>query len=179
MPQKKNPDIAELARGKTGRLYGNLVALLTTMKGLPLTYNRDMQEDKEGVFDSVDTVGATLAIFAEMMAAASLREERARAAASDPLLLATDLADRLVEGGVPFRQAHEIVGKLVARAQDAGEPLHRLDSAVFLAASPVLTPEVVAATFDLDSAMKARRTTGAPSPGNVAGELARWTAHLG
>lgn len=179
MPQKKNPDIAELARGKTGRLYGNLMALLTTMKGLPLTYNRDMQEDKEGVFDSVDTVGDTLAIFAEMMAAASLREERARAAASDPLLLATDLADRLVEGGVPFRQAHEIVGKLVALAQDAGEPLHRLDSAVFLAASPVLTPEVVAATFDLDSAMKARRTTGAPSPGNVAVELARWTALLG
>ena len=179
MPQKKNPDIAELARGKTGRLYGNLIALLTTMKGLPLTYNRDMQEDKEGVFDSVDTVLATLAVFSEMIAAASLREERARAAACDPLLLATDLADRLVGGGVPFRQAHEIVGKLVARAQESGVPLDKLDSAEFLAASAVLTPEVVAGTFDLESALKARRATGAPSPENVARELARWSAQLG
>ena len=179
MPQKKNPDIAELARGKTGRLYGNLIALLTTMKGLPLTYNRDMQEDKEGVFDSLDTVLATLAIFSEMIAAASLREDRARSAASDPLLLATDLADRLVEGGVPFRQAHEIVGKLIARAQESGVPLDKLDPAEFLAASAVLTPEVVAGTFDLESALKARRATGAPSPENVARELARWSAQLG
>lgn len=179
MPQKKNPDIAELARGKTGRLYGNLVALLTTMKSLPLTYNRDMQEDKEGVFDSVDTVLDTLAIFAEMIAAASLREKRARSAASDPLLLATDLADRLVEGGVPFRQAHEIVGKLVARAQESGIPLNHLEPAEFLAASAVLTPEVVERTFDLESALKARRATGAPSPENVARELARWSAQLG
>ncbi|MCX6970646.1 MAG: argininosuccinate lyase [Verrucomicrobia bacterium] len=179
MPQKKNPDIAELARGKTGRLFGNLIALLTTMKGLPLTYNRDMQEDKEGVFDSIDTVLATLAIFSEMIDAASLREERARSAASDPLLLATDLADRLVEGGVPFRQAHEIVGKLVARAQESGVPLNRLAPAEFLAASDVLTPEVVAATFDLESALKARRAIGAPSPDNVASELARWTSQLG
>ncbi|MFA7345032.1 MAG: argininosuccinate lyase [Terrimicrobiaceae bacterium] len=179
MPQKKNPDIAELARGKTGRLYGNLIGLLTTMKGLPLTYNRDMQEDKEGVFDSIDTVLDTLAIFAEMLAAASLREDRARSAASDPLLLATDLADRLVEGGVPFRQAHGTVGKLVALAQEAGVSLDKLDPAEFLAASAVLTPGVVAATFDLDSAMKARRATGAPSPDNVARELARWSAQLG
>ena len=179
MPQKKNPDIAELARGKTGRLYGNLLALLTTMKGLPLTYNRDMQEDKEGVFDSVDTVLATLAIFAEMIAAASLREERALSAASDPLLLATDLADRLVGGGIPFRQAHEIVGKLVARAQESGVPLDALPSADFLAASAVLTPGAVASTFDLGSALAARRATGAPSPENVASELARWSAQLG
>ena len=179
MPQKKNPDIAELARGKTGRLYGNLIALLTTMKGLPLTYNRDMQEDKEGVFDSVDTVLSTLAIFAEMLNAAGLREDRARAAASDPLLLATDLADRLVAGGVPFRQAHEIIGRLVARAQELGTPLDKLDPAEFLAASPLLTPEAVSANFDIDAAMAARRATGAPSPENVARELARWTARLG
>ena len=178
MPQKKNPDIAELARGKTGRLFGNLIALLTTMKGLPLTYNRDMQEDKEGVFDSVDTVLATLAIFAEMLDAASLREERARSAASDPLLLATDLADRLVEGGVPFRQAHEIVGKLVARAQEIGVPLNKLDPEEFLAASALFTPEVVVRTFDLEAALEARRAKGAPSPVNVAGELARWSAQL-
>ncbi len=178
MPQKKNPDIAELARGKTGRLYGNLIALLTTMKGLPLTYNRDMQEDKEGVFDSVDTVLSTLAIFSEMLAAASFREDRALAAASDPLLLATDLADRLVAGGVPFRHAHEIIGRLVARAHELGTPLDRLDPGEFLAASPLLTPAVVAANFDIASAMAARRATGAPSPENVAREIARWTARL-
>jgi len=178
MPQKKNPDIAELARGKTGRLYGNLMALLTVMKGLPLTYNRDMQEDKEPVFDSIDTARRTLAIFAEMIGAASLREDRALAAAGDPLLLATDLADRLVEGGVPFRQAHEIVGRLVALAQESGTPLDQLAPSEFLAASPVLTDSVVKKTFELRSALAARRSTGAPSPENVARELARWSARL-
>ena len=179
MPQKKNPDIAELARGKTGRLYGNLMALLTVMKGLPLTYNRDMQEDKEPVFDSVATSLQTLAIFAEMISAARLREDRALAAASDPLLLATDLADRLVEGGVPFRLAHEIVGRLVARAQESGIPLNKLAPEAFLSASPVLTPAVVERTFELRSALAARRTIGAPSPENVARELDRWSVQLG
>jgi len=178
MPQKKNPDIAELARGRTGRLYGNLMSLLTVMKGLPLTYNRDMQEDKEAVFDSVKSASETLAIFAEMFDAASLREDRALAAASDPLLLATDLADRLVEGGVPFRQAHEIVGGLVAVAQETKTPLHKLDAAEFLAASPVLTPEIVKATFDLRAALAARGTTGAPSPENIQRELSRWREQL-
>ena len=179
MPQKKNPDIAELARGKTGRLYGNLVTLLTVMKGLPLTYNRDMQEDKEAVFDSVKTASATLAILAEMFSAAALREDRAREAAGDPLLLATDLADRLVEGGVPFRKAHEIVGGLVARARELSTPLDKLDAAEFLNASPVLTPEVVQSTFQLESALSARKAIGAPSPENVARELARWRSQLG
>lgn len=178
MPQKKNPDIAELARGKTGRLYGNLVALLTTMKGLPLTYNRDMQEDKGPVFDSIDTVLATLEVFAEMMSAAVFREDRAAAAAGDPLLLATDLADRLVEGGVPFREAHEIVGRLVALAQASATSLHQLAPTVFLDASPVLTPEVVGRTFQLRAAMEARRAVGAPSPENVGRELARWKSVL-
>jgi argininosuccinate lyase len=178
MPQKKNPDIAELARGRTGRLYGNLMSLLTVMKGLPLTYNRDMQEDKEAVFDSVKSASETLAIFAEMFDAASLREDRALAAASDPLLLATDLADRLVEGGVPFRKAHEIVGGLVAVAQETKTPLHKLDAAEFAAASPVLTPEIVKATFDLRAALAARGTTGAPSPENIQRELSRWREQL-
>lgn len=178
MPQKKNPDIAELARGKTGRLYGNLVTLLTVMKGLPLTYNRDMQEDKEAVFDSIDTIRNTLAIFAEMMSEARLDEERAFQAASDPLLLATDLADRLVQGGVPFRQAHEIIGRLVALAQETGVPLNKLDSEKFLAASPLLTKEVIAKTFDPRQALSARRTIGSPSPENIEQELAHWTAQL-
>jgi argininosuccinate lyase len=179
MPQKKNPDIAELARGKTGRLYGNLVTLLTVMKGLPLTYNRDMQEDKEAVFDSVKTASDTLAILAEMFSAASLREDHALEAAGDPLLLATDLADRLVEGGVPFRKAHEIVGGLVARARDLNTPLDRLDSAEFLKASPILTPEIVKSTFQLQSAMAARKAIGAPSPDNISRELSRWRSLLG
>jgi argininosuccinate lyase len=116
MPQKKNPDIAELTRGKTGRLYGNLVSLLTTMKGLPLAYNRDMQEDKEAIFDSVDTAKAALQVFAEMLEGAVFREDTMARAAADPSLLATDLADRLVLAGIPFRKAHEIVGKLVSLA---------------------------------------------------------------
>ena len=179
MPQKKNPDIAELARGKTGRLYGNLVTLLTVMKGLPLTYNRDMQEDKEAVFDSVKTASDTLAILAEMFSAASLREDRALEAAGDPLLLATDLADRLVEGGVPFRKAHEIVGGLVARARDLNTPLDKLDAAEFLKASAVLTPDIVKSTFQLESAMAARKAIGAPSPENISRELSRWRSQLG
>lgn len=178
MPQKKNPDIAELARGRTGRLYGNLMSLLTVMKGLPLTYNRDMQEDKEAVFDSVKSASQTMAIFAEMFESASLREERALAAASDPLLLATDLADRLVEGGVPFRSAHEIIGELVALAAETKTPLHKLDAVQFAAASPVLTPDIVKATFDLRAALAARKTTGSPSPENIQRELSRWREQL-
>ena len=178
MPQKKNPDIAELARGRTGRLYGNLMSLLTVMKGLPLTYNRDMQEDKEAVFDSVKSASQTMAIFAEMFESASLREERALAAASDPLLLATDLADRLVEAGVPFRKAHEIIGGLVALAAETKTPLHKLDAVQFAAASPVLTTDIVKATFDLRAALAARKTTGAPSPENIQRELSRWREQL-
>lgn len=178
MPQKKNPDIAELTRGKTGRLYGNLTALLTTLKGLPLTYNRDMQEDKEAIFDSIDTAKAALEIFAEMMAAASFRESRMLDAAGDPNLLATDLADRLVLGGVPFRSAHEIVGKLVALSGQKNVPLDKLEASDFLAASEVLTPEAVQATFNLRSGLAARRAPGAPSPENVAARLAHWQKAL-
>lgn len=179
MPQKKNPDVAELARGRTGRLYGNLLNLLTVMKGLPLTYNRDLQEDKEAAFDSADSLARTLRIFTEMMHAARLREDVARKAAGDPLLLATDLADRLVEGGVPFRQAHEIIGGLVADAARRGVPLDCLPLDVFAEASPLLSAEVIHRTFDLDTAMSLRRTTGSPSPAHVAAEIARWTEHLG
>ncbi len=178
MPQKKNPDIAELTRGKTGRLYGNLLALLTVLKGLPLTYNRDMQEDKEAVFDSVDTAKAALEIFAEMIDAAQFLEQNALAAAGDPSLLATDLADRLVLGGVPFRQAHEIVGRLVGLAAGMGVPLDRIPEAEFLAASPILTTEVVRGTFNLHAGLAARRATGAPSPDHVTAQIARWMAVL-
>jgi len=174
MPQKKNPDIAELTRGKAGRLTGNLVSLLTTLKGLPLTYNRDMQEDKRPVFDSFDTVILTLNLFAEMMNEAEWNEAASAAAASDPLLLATDIADRLVLAGTPFRQAHEIVGKLVALAAQRDVPLDRLDEMDFLAASPALTAKTMRSIFDPQTALAARKATGAPSPENVRKRLAHW-----
>jgi argininosuccinate lyase len=120
MPQKKNPDIPELIRGKTGRVLGGLMALLTLMKGLPLTYNRDLQEDKEQVFDVVDTVSASLAIMAELLENLSFNTETLRAAAERGCLVATDLAEYLVEKGVPFREAHGIVGRVVARCLERG-----------------------------------------------------------
>ena len=113
MPQKKNPDMAELARGKTGRVYGNLLALLTTMKGLPLAYNSDMQEDKEGLFDTVDTLLSTLAVFAGMVSTMKVNTDNSGKAAGRGYILATDLADYLVKKGEPFRTAHEIVANLV------------------------------------------------------------------
>src|SRR5207244_10362370 len=112
MPQKKNPDMAELTRGKTGRLYGNLMSILTTMKALPSSYNRDLQEDKEALFDSVDTVRSALEMFAAMLPELKINRERMQAAASDPNLLATDLAEYLVKRGMPFRRAHTIIGSL-------------------------------------------------------------------
>jgi argininosuccinate lyase len=174
MPQKKNPDIAELTRGKTGRLYGNLISLLTTMKGLPLAYNRDMQEDKEAIFDSVDTAKAALQIFAEMIGGTTFLEFKTREAAGDASLLATDLADRLVLGGVPFRKAHEIVGRLVSTAVQRGVSLDELGPEEFLDAEPMLTPQIVRDTFDVSKGLLARRATGAPSPENVAQHLAHW-----
>ncbi|MGB7839533.1 MAG: argininosuccinate lyase, partial [Terrimicrobiaceae bacterium] len=178
MPQKKNPDIAELTRGKTGRLYGNLISLLTTMKGLPLAYNRDMQEDKEAIFDSVDTAKAALQVFAEMIDSASFLGFRTAEAASDASLLATDLADRLVLGGVPFRKAHEIVGRLVSTAEQRGLSLDELEPQEFLNAAPMLTPELVRDTLDVSKGLSARRAPGAPSPENVAQRLAHWKRTL-
>jgi argininosuccinate lyase len=116
MPQKKNPDMAELTRGKTGRLYGNPVSLLTTLKGLPSSYNRDLQEDKEALFDSVDTVRSALDVWGAMLFELKIDSAKMSVAAEDPNLLATDLAEYLVKKGLPFREAHEAVGKLVARA---------------------------------------------------------------
>src|SRR5450755_3757786 len=126
MPQKKNPDIAELTRGKTGRVFGNLMALLTLLKGLPMTYNRDLQEDKERLFDTADTVRATTRLMAAMLNNTKVNKAACAAAASDPALLATDLADHLVWKGMPFRQAHHVVGAVVAMAENLGKPLNQL-----------------------------------------------------
>lgn len=177
MPQKKNPDIAELARGKTGRLYGNLLSLLTTLKGLPLAYNRDMQEDKEPVFDSADTLGASLEILAEMFSAAEWDTERMAAAADDPLLVATDWADHLVRQGMPFREAHAVVGRLVALAAGRGVPLRGLTADDIRSASPLFGEDALE-LLDARRSLAARTADGAPSPDNVASRLAWWRENL-
>lgn len=126
MPQKKNPDPAELIRGKTGRVYGNLISLLTTLKGLPLTYNRDMQEDKEPVFDTVDTVNMSLKVTTEMLPEIKFNEERMKEACQSGYITATDLAEYLVKKGIPFRQAHETTGKIVLYCIEKGKALTEL-----------------------------------------------------
>jgi argininosuccinate lyase len=177
MPQKKNPDVAELTRGKAGRVYGNLVSLLTTLKGLPMTYNRDMQEDKEPVFDSIDTVKAALAIFAAMLGGIRANSEACAQAVSDPNLLATDLADYLVNHAVPFRQAHEVIGKAVALCAERRCELPDLTLADYQALSPAFEADVFA-VLTVEKSMAARQAVGAPSPQNVAAQLARWKGLL-
>jgi len=174
MPQKKNPDVCEITRGKTGRLVGNLMNLLVAMKGLPITYNRDLQEDKPPLFDSVDTILLVLAVNTEMIAAMEMNEEKCLAAASDPMLLATDLADALVKSGVPFRSAHELVGKAVAESLKTGVPLDELDLKQI---DDAYTDEMKS-VFSLESALKARTNVGAPSIENVKREVKRWQAIL-
>lgn len=177
MPQKKNPDIAELARGKAGRLYGNLLSLLTTLKGLPLAYNRDMQEDKEPVFDSADTLGASLEILAEMFGAAEWDRERMATAADDALLVATDWADYLVRKGLPFREAHEVVGSLVGRSVERGVTLRDLTMEDLQAASGLFEPDAKE-LLDARRSLAARLAAGAPSPLRVAERLAWWKKYL-
>lgn len=174
MPQKKNPDVCEITRGKTGRLVGNLMNLLVAMKGLPITYNRDLQEDKPPLFDSVDTILMVLAVNTEMIAAMEMREDKCLAAASDPMLLATDLADALVKSGVPFRSAHELVGKAVAESVKSGVPLDELDLKEI---DPAYTDEMKS-VFSLETALAARTNIGAPSVVNVKREVERWRSCL-
>jgi len=178
MPQKKNPDVCELTRGKTGRLLGNLVSLLTTLKGLPMTYNRDMQEDKEGVFDSIDQVKMALEVYTGMIPEIEVDAARARTAAEDPALLATDLADYLVLHGLPFRQAHEVIGKLVAYTLEQQRTLRELTIDEFRKFSDRFGPDTFE-VLDLDRAISRRTTIGAPSLENVAAELERWKSILG
>jgi argininosuccinate lyase len=177
MPQKKNPDVAELTRGKAGRVIGNLVALLTLLKGLPMTYNRDLQEDKERLFDTADTVRACVRLMAAMLAHTKVNTAACAAAASDPLLLATDLADYLVKQGMAFRQAHHVVGAVVALAEQNGVRLDQLRLRDFQNVSRVFGPDV-RRIFDLKSAMARRRIAGAPGTREVACQLARWSAEL-
>ena len=173
MPQKKNPDMAELTRGKTGRLYGNLLSILTTLKALRSSYNRDMQEDKEALFDSVDTVRAALEVFSAMLPKIEINRGRMEAAASDPNLLATDMAEYLAKKGTPFREAHDIVGKLVAHGAKAKVPLNQIPIAELKKVSPLFDVDV-ANLFDVRRSLAARTATGAPAPGNIAAQIARW-----
>jgi argininosuccinate lyase len=177
MPQKKNPDMAELTRGKTGRLFGNLVALLTTLKGLPASYNRDLQEDKEAIFDSVDTVRNALEVWSAMLPEIRINRSQMEAAARDPSLLATDLAEYLVKKGIPFRDAHELVGRLVARA---AEMKVALDNVSPLQMQEISTAfgEDVGAVFDVRRSLASRQGIGAPSPDNVSARMESWRKQL-
>ena len=177
MPQKKNPDVAELTRGKSGRVIGDLVALLTLLKGLPMTYNRDLQEDKERLFDAADTVRATVRLWAAMIRNVKVHKEACARAASDPALLATDLADYLVGKGLPFRQAHHAVGSLVALAERLGKKLNQLTLAEMQSVDKKFGAEALG-IFDLSRAMRARDLVGAPATGQVRKQLGRWKAVL-
>ena len=161
MPQKKNPDIAELIRGKTGRVYGALISLLTTMKGIPLAYNKDMQEDKELTFDAIDTVKGCLALFTGMISTMSFRKDVMEASAKNGFTNATDAADYLVNNGVPFRDAHGIIGQLVLYCIDQNKSLDQLTIEEFQAVSPVFKEDVYDA-ISMETCVKKRMTIGAP-----------------
>ena len=177
MPQKKNPDIAELARGKAGRLIGNLTGLLATLKGLPLAYNRDLQEDKEPVFDSVTTLEVLLPAFTGMVASLEFDTERMAALASAGFSLATDVADWLVRDGVPFRDAHEISGALVRFCEENGLELDEPTDDQYAAISPRLTGGVRDA-LSVDASLAARSSPGGTAPVRVAEQLASLTARV-
>jgi argininosuccinate lyase len=167
MPQKKNPDVAELVRGKTGRVYGDLVALLTVMKGLPLAYNKDMQEDKEQVFDAVDTLQKCLLVVEPMIRTMQVHKEVMAWGAKGGFTNATDLADYLAKKGVPFREAHEIVGRLVLHCTKKGIGLEDLGLSEYQALSPVFAEDLFEA-IGIEHCVRARNITGGPSPETVA-----------
>ena len=176
MPQKRNPDFAELARGKTGRVYGSLMALLTLMKGLPLTYNRDMQEDKEGFFDTYDTLLTTLTIFADMVGKMSIDAERMREAAQDSYALATDIADYLVNKGMPFREAHGVVARLSQYAEERGLQFEQLALDEYRGFSKLFDADVL--LISVDSSVAARDVPGGTAFNRVQQAMAEARAEL-
>jgi argininosuccinate lyase len=177
MPQKRNPDIAELLRAKPGRLVGDLVALLTISKGLTLAYNKDLQETQEPLYDAAETALGSLAVLPGLVLGLEFDVERMRAAAADPALGATDLAEHLVRGGLPFRRAHEVVGALVRHAEQRGLSLRDVPRAELPAIAPELTPEALDA-LDPTRAVGARTLTGGPAPAKVLEEVARLEREL-
>jgi argininosuccinate lyase len=177
MPQKKNPDMAELIRGKTGRVYGDLVALLTVMKGLPLAYNRDMQEDKEPLFDAADTVAASLDILARMMATVTFDPGRFEDELNGDQLLATELADYLVRKGIPFREARGIVGDLVAKCVERSCSLGELPLREYTGRSSAFSRDV-SSLLDARTSLSMKRSAGSTSPKEVAKALHLWKKRL-
>jgi argininosuccinate lyase len=171
MPQKKNPDVAELIRGKSGRLYGNLMAVLTAMKGLPLAYNSDMQEDKEPFFDSVDTLDAILAVLPPLLASLTFRTDRMRRAAGENFATATDLADYLVRKAVPFRQAHALIGKIVRFCETEGKTLDGLSVVELRRFSPLFDDDAKDA-LTVEASLRARAVIGGTAPEAVRRSLA-------
>jgi len=166
MPQKKNPDVAELARGKAGRVYGALVGILTVLKGLPLSYNRDLQEDKEGLFDAVDTAQGTVAVMAELLKGVRFRPDRMRAAAAGQYLNATDAADYLAAQGLPFRTAHAVVGRLVRHCLDRGCPIEALPLEALRRFSPSFGRDVYE-YLTLEACVARRASPGGTAPAAV------------
>jgi argininosuccinate lyase len=171
MPQKKNPDVAELVRGKTGRVYGHLMGILTTMKSLPLAYNRDMQEDKEGLFDTVDTLHTSLEVFAGMVKTLKINTERISQAMKTDYILATDLADYLVKKGMPFREAHGVVAKLSEYAASKGKNFRELGLKEYHKFSPLFGDDVYNIT--VESSVASRNVVGGTSPQQVGKALRR------
>ncbi|MBI0444819.1 argininosuccinate lyase [Deinococcus sp. DB0503] len=177
MPQKKNPDVAELARGKAGRVFGNLMGLLTVVKGTPLAYNKDLQEDKEGVFDSYDTLSIVLRLYADMLPKTVWHADVTKLAAARGFSTATDLADFLARSGVPFREAHEVVGRLVGLASRTGRQLWELEDAELRAAHPLLSAQVARA-LTVEESVKSRRSYGGTAPERVREQVAAAKAAL-
>jgi argininosuccinate lyase len=177
MPQKRNPDAAELARGKVGRVVGDLVALFTTVKGLPLAYNKDLQEDKQSLFDAIDSTCDTFDVMAGVVNTMRVRTDRMLSAVSDGFLLSTDLADYLVEAGVAFREAHHAVGALVKQCNASGKKFSELSDAELLAVHPKLDAGA-RARLDPRESLRRRNVTGGPAPERVAAELERWEQSL-
>ena len=170
MPQKKNPDISELVRGKTGRVYGHLMAMLTTMKGLPLAYNKDLQEDKEGFFDAIDTVKFSLQVYRDMILTTKVNEDRMAEAVHKDFSNATDLADYLVRKGLPFRKAHGVVGKVVAKAIAEHKLLGQLTLEEYKELSPLFEPDLLEC-LKPENCVAARTSYGGPAPQNNAEQV--------
>ena len=166
MPQKKNPDALELIRGKAGRVYGHLMALLTVLKGLPMTYNKDLQEDKEGLFDAITTVEGCLGMIQRVLEKIRINPERMREASTKGYLNATELADYLVAGGMPFREAHSLVGKIVMRASELGFALEDLPLREYQSFSPLFGDDLFQC-LNLEKALSRRRERGGTAPAAV------------
>jgi argininosuccinate lyase len=178
MPQKKNPDIAEITRGKAGRIVGSLTSILMTVKGLPMTYNRDLQEDKEGIFDAIDTSKMVLAVFTGMLETMTVNRDNMLKSASDPALMTTDIAEWLVKQGMPFRNAHHCVGALVLQSETTGVPMNEMTLKQIKKSIPEATEEVLS-MFSPQSAVEGRKVYGGTAPEEVARQINFWQNRLG